>query len=137
MSVVESRPLVVDLSPRLAGHVATALRAHRNWLRGMGILAPEGLAELETVCVSRARAGQVGTPLADLWRVADDRVVAARLLTYADCADALALSERTVKRLVAKGELPAVRIGPGTSRVRVTDLDAFVAALTTEGSEAA
>jgi excisionase family DNA binding protein len=37
------------------------------------------------------------------------------------------VDERTVRRLVARGELPAVRFGPKTLRVRCSDVLAFEA----------
>lgn len=51
------------------------------------------------------------------------------LLTLADCAERLAVSLRTVRRLVKAGTLAAIRVGPGKTapfRVRPADLDAFI-----------
>jgi len=75
-----TNPLLIDLSPRLAGHVATAIRLHRDMLRRARMSAPDGLVDLEEMCDSRAREGQAGTPLADLWRATDDQRVTAQLL---------------------------------------------------------
>ncbi|HWU23904.1 MAG TPA: helix-turn-helix domain-containing protein [Nocardioides sp.] len=50
------------------------------------------------------------------------------LLTYDEVADQLRVSRRYVEQLVARHDLPAVRIG-GNVRVRRGDLEAYVADL--------
>jgi excisionase family DNA binding protein len=47
------------------------------------------------------------------------------LVTPAEAAEALDVSERTLRRLVAEGQLPAVRVR-GRLRVRPADLDRYV-----------
>ncbi|MDP9388179.1 MAG: helix-turn-helix domain-containing protein [Actinomycetota bacterium] len=54
------------------------------------------------------------------------------LLSLEDAADVLNVSPSTVKRLVRAGELPAVKVAR-TTRVRRSDLDAYVAALVPSG----
>jgi excisionase family DNA binding protein len=120
-----SGPLLIDVSPELAGHLALAIGQHRQWADRAGLQLPAGLPEFERHLTSRATQGQRGTPLEDLWRVRDGDQVTRRLLTYDDAARALACSLRTVKRLVAKGQLTAVHLA-GAARIRVTDLDAYV-----------
>lgn len=51
-----------------------------------------------------------------------------RLLTLADVADFLAVSLSTVRRLVRDGNLPAVRVGQRSIRVRPEDLEAYLQA---------
>jgi excisionase family DNA binding protein len=121
--------MVLDVPAELAGHVATALRLHRDWSARTGIRVPPGFAELERVFTSRARRGQAGTALDDLWSLRDAAEVIPRLLTYSQAATALSCSERQVKRLVSDGVLTAVRVGSGAARVRVADLDAYVVSL--------
>lgn len=121
-------PLLLDVTPALAGHIATAIRVHREWAVRAGLQVPAGLLEVESHLASRAMRGQTGTPLDSLWEVRDGHLVTPRLLTYEDTARALSCSVRTVKRLVAAGELRAVRVGGG-ARIRVSDVDAYVAAL--------
>jgi excisionase family DNA binding protein len=123
--------MVLDVPSELAGHLATAMRMHRDWAVRTGIRVPNGFTDLEQAFTSRARRGQAGTALEDLWLVRQSGDVTPRLLTYGQVADALACSERQVKRLVSDGVLPVVRIGPGSARVRVADLDACVASLRT------
>lgn len=121
--------MILDVPAELAGHLAIALRSHRDWAVRTGIRVPDGLAALEEAFVSRARKGQSGTALRDLWTVRHAADVTPRMLTYSQAATALSCSERQVKRLVSNGALTAVRVGPGAARVRVADLDAYVASL--------
>lgn len=121
--------MLLDVGSELAGHLATALRVHRDWASRAGIRVPAGFAELEAMLTSRARRGQAGTALDDLWLVRHAAEVTPRLLTYSEAATALSCSERQVKRLVAEGALTAVRVGPGAARIRVSDLDAYVSTL--------
>lgn len=51
--------------------------------------------------------------------------MAGPLLTYSKAAETLAVSKRTIERLVAEGELPVVRIG-GARRITVDDVEAFI-----------
>jgi excisionase family DNA binding protein len=51
------------------------------------------------------------------------------LLTPAEAADYLRISERSLRRLVADGSLPATRIG-SKRRHRRSDLDAFITSVT-------
>lgn len=47
------------------------------------------------------------------------------LLSVADAAEALAVSERTVRRMIASGEISIVRLGRSV-RIRQLDLDALI-----------
>jgi excisionase family DNA binding protein len=62
----------------------------------------------------------------------------ALLLDYRHAGEWLDLSDRTVRRLVHDGELPAVKIG-GATRIRRVDLEAYVENLGTKtgGTDAA
>lgn len=48
-----------------------------------------------------------------------------RMLTREDTADYLAVSKRTLDRLVQAGDIPAYRIG-GHRRFRIEDIDSFI-----------
>lgn len=50
---------------------------------------------------------------------------APRLLTRPQAADRLAVSVRTIARLIERGELPAVRVGRAV-RVRSSDVDTLI-----------
>ena len=51
----------------------------------------------------------------------------AHLLSFDEAGDELAVSARTVKRLVAAGAIPAVQVGPKSPRIDANDLDSFIA----------
>lgn len=46
-----------------------------------------------------------------------------RWVSLADVADIYGISERSCRRLIAEGELPAYRIGKRAVRVKASDLD--------------
>lgn len=50
----------------------------------------------------------------------------ARLSTVAEVADQLAVSVRTVRTLIALGELAVIRVGARAIRVAESDLAAFI-----------
>ena len=57
---------------------------------------------------------------------APDPLRSLRLVPLAVAADVLAISKRTLQRLIAAGEFPApVKVG-ATSRVRVDDLELYI-----------
>lgn len=47
------------------------------------------------------------------------------MVTIAAAANYLSVSVPTVRRMIQRGELPAVRLSPQVIRVRVADLDAL------------
>ena len=49
------------------------------------------------------------------------------LLTVAQTAEYLQLSEKTVRRLINKGVLPASKLGDRLLRIRSSDIDDYVA----------
>ncbi|TYP88433.1 helix-turn-helix domain-containing protein [Blastococcus xanthinilyticus] len=131
-----THPLVFDVPAELAGHLGTALGVHLNWLtrteQGRSVAPQPGvlhaLQAMRQLFADRATAGQDGTPLRDLWTVRHAPAMAPKLLSLDDTATALGCSERTVKRLIADGVLPAVKL-LGATRVRVQDLDTYIAGL--------
>lgn len=58
----------------------------------------------------------------------EDALMTPLLLTFPETAARLRLSERTVRRLVDGGELPAVEVA-GRRRIHVTDLEDYAEAL--------
>ena len=123
--------LVLALTAEAAGHVCIAIQQHRMWARTAGLALPDELDHLERALANRARRGQAGTPVEDLWEVRHAEQVSPKLLSYAATATVLGVGERTVKRLVAAGDLTPVRIG-GSSRVRVEQLEDYIDQLTTQ-----
>lgn len=125
--------LVLSVPPGLAGHVAVALRRHRQWAVKQAVQVPSGFVALERTFTDRATEGQRGTPLQDFWEFADARVMSPKLLTYEAAAAALSVSVRQVKRLVAAKQISAVQV-LGATRIRACDLEDFVAGLDIKGA---
>ncbi len=48
------------------------------------------------------------------------------LLTYGQVAERLGVSERTVRRFVSRGDLPAKRLSDRVVRIDTTDLDRWL-----------
>lgn len=48
-----------------------------------------------------------------------------KLLTLAEAADTLAVSQRTARRYIAEGHLDAVRLGRRTIRVKAASIERF------------
>lgn len=111
--------------PVVAGHVATALRAHRQWAARVQLWVPPEVAFIERIATDAARTRQAPTAIDDLFQLRDRPVVAPLAMTYADVAEALSISVRSVERLVGSGALRTVRIG-GAARVTVAGLADFV-----------
>ena len=109
---------------RLLPHLVRALSEHSRWLHRQGIAGPpELLALIEGLAALSGHARtEVGAPPAP----ADDQPV--RLIGEAEVARCLGLSPRTVRRLLASGDLPSVTVGRAR-RVHVDDLDRYIATL--------
>ena len=82
--------------------------------------------ELESLRLLVASEGQA-QPILDFDADPGDSLA----MTYEEAARRLAVSSRTVRRLIASGELPRVTIG-GCARVTVADLQAFTEGLRRE-----
>jgi excisionase family DNA binding protein len=96
--------IFISSDPRLAGHIAHAVALHLQWLQRNGLHAPPELGDLLSALEDRS--GQQGTPLAFA-----AEPVEARLVGYNDAAGMLGVHPRTIRRVVARGDLPVVRIG--------------------------
>jgi len=125
--------IVLSVTAEVAGHVTIALQEHRKWARRAGLALPEELPEIERALAIRARRGQDGTPLEDLWSVRHAQTMTPRLLDYAAAGQVLGVSVRTIKRLAAAGALTPVRV-LGASRIRVEDVHSYIARLTESAS---
>jgi excisionase family DNA binding protein len=119
--------MILDPRPELSGHIAIAMRKHRQWAAKQGIRLPAEFPDIERLFTSKATRGQAGTPLDDLWEFRESRVMEPKLMTYDEAAGVLACSTRTVKRLIASGHLNPVKLGGGVSRLRVVDVNALTA----------
>ena len=56
-----------------------------------------------------------------------------RHMTLKQAAEWYGVSERTLRRRIAEGRLPAYRIGPRSIRVQAKDVDALAARIPTAG----
>jgi excisionase family DNA binding protein len=54
------------------------------------------------------------------------------VVTYKEAARRLSVSERTINRLIAKGDLPKVVIGDDCHRITIADLEAYTEGLRRE-----
>lgn len=52
--------------------------------------------------------------------------MADKLITVKEVAERLAVSSRTVYRLIESGDLPSIQVGPKSRRVSEADLEAFL-----------
>ena len=112
--------------PLVARHLAAALQAHARRCRRDALPVPAPLLALLAGLVAsdghtRPRFDPIGVD-------GDHDGVTPLMLSYRDAADALSVSERSVRRLVATERLPAVDVG-GSRRIRTSDLVSFVAHL--------
>ena len=117
--------LALRLDPVAARHLTRALEVHRRWCRDNGVRLPAALSDLALL----ATAGQGTTNGHGAEELADDGHMSPLVYTYAEAAERLRVSERTVQRLVAEGRLPAVEVGTRNPRIAVEDLENYVAQL--------
>ena len=61
---------------------------------------------------------------------------AARLFDIAGAAEYLGINERTVRRYIADGRLPAYRVGPRQVRIHRADLERLLILIPTAGGAA-
>jgi excisionase family DNA binding protein len=117
--------ILIDTDPHVVWHLHKALVEHRTWCRTNGLPVPDVIGRLleET---HAARNGQQRPTLPLPAGVLHDsaRGDDSALLGPADAAAWLTVSTRTLRRLVAEGRLPVVRIGR-TVRFKRSDLDQF------------
>lgn len=119
---------VLELDRQLAAHLVVALASHRRRLRSEGVFPPAGFEELVAVVTNCATAGQGETDPDDVLPWLQDAPMEKLLYKRSEAAKVLGIHERTVQRLVASGELPAVHVR-GATRIRKADLDAYVSGL--------
>lgn len=124
--------MVLDLDPSSASHLVRALEAHRLWCRTNGYGMPEALDRL----ASMARGGQDRTSSDDS-AAFGEAVPMPLALGYDEAARLLSVSERTIRRLVASGELASVTLTPNTRRILRRDLEAYAERLAEQTAKGA
>lgn len=115
---------VLDLDPASARHLVRAIDAYRAWCRVNGYRLPDALDRLALL----ARSGQSRPEIAESDDLGQDAGMPL-MFDYDDAARLLSVSPRTIRRLVASGELPAVTVTPGTRRILRADLEAYAHSL--------
>jgi excisionase family DNA binding protein len=119
--------VAVELDASSRRHLARAVESHRRWCRETGHAFP---AQLEEFARFLARNGQERTNLPADSTTVDTPPMAPIALTYREAGALLSVGERTIRRLVDKGELPAITVGgPRTRRIRREDLVAYADSL--------
>lgn len=99
--------------------VAQLIGTHAALCRANGVSLPATLA----LAYVEATGGQGRTEVAPVVAPAE-----AQCMAFSEVAAVLCVSERTVRRMADRGEIPTVDVS-SMPRVRVTDLVAYVAAL--------
>lgn len=115
--------LVVDDS--VGRHLAHAVRAYIRELRRDGVPVPRALADVAAIA---ATGGQVRPSLDGAPPAGEPGGVDQLTVDYRAAGDRLGVSDRTVRRLVEQGDLPAVQVA-GCTRIRTSDLQEYVDAL--------
>lgn len=57
-----------------------------------------------------------------------------RYITLAEAAERLSVTERTIRNLIARGQLPGYRLGSRTIRVQPADVDTLLVPIPTAAS---
>jgi excisionase family DNA binding protein len=117
--------LAIRLDPDVAGHLAVAVRRHREVLDRLGRASPPALAELEELLVAVARGGPEQSGAAAAVNGANVRSVDHDWLTPDECSLATGLSPRTIGRRIAAGDIRSSKIGR-SRRINRGDLDQFM-----------
>ena len=113
-------------------HLALAITRYTRQLRNDRLPVPPTLDELAAFLTMYVRTRHAATGVAGEYGAPEDVPVMPRLLiTKAEAAERLAVSVRTVERLITAGRLPLVHV-EGAARLRVADLEAYVDALIPE-----
>ncbi len=66
-----------------------------------------------------------------------DPTIARKYLTLAEAAEFFGVCERTLRRRIAEGRLPAYRIGPRSIRIRAVDVEALAEPIPAGGGDRA
>ena len=111
--------VVLCLDGASARHLGRALEAYRARCRGDGMPLPPALADLLAATTGQGRPDVEADE-----DMADDGRMTPLLLTYLEAGQRLRLSERSVRRLVAAGDLRAVEVG-GRRRIHTADLEQY------------
>ena len=100
--------VVLELDRDVAGHLAVALHAHVQSLGAFGRACPPELLALQAIAIRLSGQERSG---ADSRRDAREPVPMREWLSVEQTAEVLGVSERTVRRRIAAGDLPSRKFG--------------------------
>ena len=113
--------LALQLDTATAGHLAVAIRQHRRALKRAGHPCPTGLRQLEVLATEAANTRQPQTQTDSAIDRGGERAYGhpngSRLLTHKQAAQQLGVCERSVARMLDRGDLGHVLVA---GRRRVT-----------------
>jgi excisionase family DNA binding protein len=119
--------LVVTLDRDVAGHLAVALRRHRDALKKEGIAEPPGIAELESAALQVVNSTHDDSPGITVEDALDDGLHDRIYLTRRDVQRLSGASRATVDRWLGSGQLRSSKHGR-IRRIARRDLDRFLSA---------
>ncbi len=126
------QPFFGVLTPRLTDALIAACVTWQRQRRADGLPYDPEVSDFVTA-LAGARRGLAGTSFDETLPTGDSDDMPVRLLTYAEAAARLSISERQVKRLIASGLLRRVRIG-AAARVHTDELTDYMTTLRQEAS---
>jgi len=113
----------------LLAHIAVALSRYEKEAKREGRFVPPELDLILEFVMDCATPRQDATPLGDGENLVDaESMTNHPVLTKREAAASLRIHVRSLERLIASGALSSVRVA-GSTRVRRTDLDAYIASL--------
>jgi excisionase family DNA binding protein len=118
-------PMILNVPPEVAVHIAAALILYRRQPTTGATELPKSLAQVEEYMTERATQCHARTLLDELQRVRNGCSVPPEVVTYQAAASLLAVSVRTVQRLVAAGTLKSIGVR-GARRIRVAEVAAYL-----------
>jgi excisionase family DNA binding protein len=121
-----SVPMVITPTAEVVAFIAGAVREHRQLYRRNGAAVPDGVLDLMDALSFGVTQGHPGSSQAAVQRTEQIEPMTPRLVTYETAAKLLAISLSTLKRHIRAGDFHPISIG-GASRIRVCEIDAFVA----------
>jgi excisionase family DNA binding protein len=119
--------VVLAIDPDTAGHLAVALRRHRDSLHKNQMSEPPALAELEKAALQVVSKRQQPSANVSVPGDLQDDLSEREFLTRADVVRLTGASVATVDRWIARGQLPSCRHGR-LRRIARADLNTFLAA---------